>query len=85
MKKKFFIITYVLLVFLSIYLVFDNALLLENNKAANELAIEYDKSFENFISVTDCIDNLDQFELADGTIVTKTLDIKNCVDKLKSN
>jgi hypothetical protein len=44
---------------------------------------EYDQSHNKIVSVAECIDELNQYELDDGNIVIKAEDIKNCVDKIQ--
>ncbi len=85
MKKKLFIVSFIILLIGFIYLLFDNATMLEKSKAAEKLIEEYDKVSERYFSVTDCIDGIEQFELSDGTIAVEVLDIKDCVDKVKES
>ncbi len=85
MKKKLFVTLFIILIVGFIYLLFDNATMLEKNKAAEKLIEEYDKVSERYFSVTDCIDDIEQFELNDGEVVIRVLDIKGCVDKVKED
>ncbi len=60
----------------------DNGSLIQQQEKFETLAGEYDQSFNRFILVTDCIDNLPQYEIDDGTVVVKALDIQGCTEKV---
>lgn len=82
--NKILLLVLVVLLLVTGYLVFDNAGLTEINKAATDLIKEYEISQKKYLSVTDCIDNIEQYELNDGTVVVEAQDIKDCVIKVQS-
>jgi hypothetical protein len=83
-KTRVLVLTSVFLVLsllTNLWFAVDNGDLLRNAEAAEDLIAEYEANYQTTVELAECLDNLEQFELTDKTVVIKALDLQACGSK----